>query len=88
MNSENSAQSKPVPLDCALGVETLILAETVLRDHRCNYGLPDYSMYGSKCLKDDGETCGIYLGQEATNCKHHNQCQCVACKIARGMLSL
>lgn len=91
MSDQNSEQHPLVKVDCALGadttVKTLILAETILREHRCNYGRPDYSPRASLCLKDDGETCGIYLGQDATKCKYYNQCQCTACRIARGMLS-
>jgi len=59
------------------------LSATVLADHRCS--LPGWEK--ERCLKDEGETCGTYLGRDATKCEHYNKCQCDACKIARSVLN-
>ena len=48
------------------------LAQAVLEAHRCM--MPGWSQ--ERCLKDDGETCGHYLGQDASKCKHYGTCDC------------
>lgn len=75
MNSENSEQRKPVPLDCALGAEKLtILANAITAAHlgTCRY-CPEYH-YPEPC---SGDGCGSEV-----SC-----CQCEACKIARDITS-
>jgi len=58
-----------------------LLAEAVLRDHRCSlYVTDDGDREPLYCLTDKGESCKYGHGDK---CNKYNKCPCEACKLAR-----
>lgn len=88
-NSENSEQSKPVPLDCALGVDIVgrpdmttikitklqMLAKAVLEAHKGKG-------YCKDCLH-------VEYGDDFQRCHggEYDCCKCAACDLARDILN-